>query len=101
MAHDIHTKAKAMADLLLGEAPSQIAAALDVPDRTVRRWRIEAFDLLGDVPELAKIGKIWSSQADPMHSGQKCCAKTRSGGLCQNLPVAGARRCRMHGGRSK
>ncbi|NUO96770.1 MAG: hypothetical protein HOW59_02445 [Nonomuraea sp.] len=29
-----------------------------------------------------------------------CGAKTRQGGTCQNPPVAGATRCRMHGGSS-
>ena len=31
-------------------------------------------------------------------SHAKCGAKTRSGGTCQNPPVNGATRCRMHGG---
>ncbi len=29
-----------------------------------------------------------------------CGAKTRSGGTCQNAPVNGSNRCRMHGGKS-
>lgn len=31
---------------------------------------------------------------------QKCGAKTRHGGTCQNPPVTGSKRCRMHGGKS-
>ena len=30
-----------------------------------------------------------------------CGAKTRNGGKCRNHPVDGAKRCRMHGGKSK
>lgn len=30
-----------------------------------------------------------------------CGAKTRSGGRCKNHPVAGKKRCRMHGGTSR
>ena len=30
-----------------------------------------------------------------------CGAKTRSGGKCRNYPVDGAKRCRMHGGKSR
>lgn len=33
---------------------------------------------------------------DPMYCG----AKTRNGGACQNPPVSGSNRCRMHGGKS-
>ena len=29
-----------------------------------------------------------------------CGAKTRSGGLCAKFPIAGKRRCRLHGGMS-
>lgn len=29
-----------------------------------------------------------------------CGAKTRSGGKCKNAPVTGAKRCRMHGGKT-
>ena len=29
-----------------------------------------------------------------------CGAKTRSGGLCAKFPIAGKRRCRLHGGLS-
>ncbi len=32
--------------------------------------------------------------------GLPCGARTRSGALCRGLPVAGKRRCRMHGGKS-
>ena len=31
---------------------------------------------------------------------QPCAATTRTGGLCQNHPVRGKARCRMHGGAS-
>jgi hypothetical protein len=30
--------------------------------------------------------------------GTVCGARTRGGGLCQRLPCAGKRRCRLHGG---
>ena len=30
----------------------------------------------------------------------RCDAKTRSGGLCRKYPIAGKRRCRLHGGLS-
>jgi hypothetical protein len=32
--------------------------------------------------------------------GLPCGARTRSGARCRGLPVAGKRRCRMHGGKS-
>ena len=30
----------------------------------------------------------------------RCDARTRSGGLCRKYPIAGKRRCRLHGGLS-
>jgi hypothetical protein len=97
MAHNIHIKAKAMADLLLGEAPNAVSAQLGIPARTVRRWRCEAWQLVQIAPE---VRVTWPAPADdPMHSGQTCGARTRSGEPCQNLPVRGKVRCRMHGGR--
>lgn len=32
---------------------------------------------------------------------ERCGAKTRAGGTCTQWPIAGARRCRMHGGRTQ
>ena len=32
--------------------------------------------------------------------GSPCGARTRSGEQCRGLPIAGKRRCRMHGGKS-
>ncbi len=34
----------------------------------------------------------------PMHSAQRCCARTRNGAPCQAPAVTGKKRCRMHGG---
>lgn len=36
---------------------------------------------------------------DPMLSSPRCGARTRSGAPCRSPAVAGARRCRMHGGK--
>lgn len=35
----------------------------------------------------------------PMQASPRCQARTRSGALCQAPKIAGAARCRMHGGR--
>lgn len=40
-------------------------------------------------------------RTDPMQDLPKCRAKTRAGGSCANAPVAGAKRCRMHGGKTE
>jgi hypothetical protein len=32
--------------------------------------------------------------------GQRCLAKTRAGGACQNPTIKGRSRCKLHGGRS-
>lgn len=107
MAHDIHTKARAMADLLVGEAPRDVAAATRVAERTIRRWRNEAWAMVRaslTPAERAELAQIWSKPHDPMHRGQTgatCGAKTRSGGRCQNLPMHGKQRCRMHGGSTR
>jgi uncharacterized protein YjcR len=39
------------------------------------------------------------TQACP-NAVQKCGARTRSGGACGRLPMAGKKRCDMHGGKS-
>ena len=36
----------------------------------------------------------------PMDRAPRCCAKTRSGGVCQSPAVKDRRRCRLHGGKS-
>lgn len=43
---------------------------------------------------------IQSMQSETPHAITVCGAKTRSGELCKNPPVSGAKRCRMHGGKS-
>lgn len=44
----------------------------------------------------------WSSYLGSMSSMEplpdRCAAQTRDGGYCENYPVRGASRCRMHGG---
>jgi hypothetical protein len=49
MAHDEHTKARALASLALGNSPRYVAAELSIPRTTVRRWQPEARALLADV----------------------------------------------------
>jgi transposase-like protein len=62
MAHNPHTKAQAMALLMLGNTPRYVSAQLGVPRTTVRRWRVEARawarELFGDAlaGALAAIG---------------------------------------------
>jgi transposase-like protein len=41
MAHPEHTKAQALALLLLGESVADVVRVCRVPRRTVRRWRAE------------------------------------------------------------
>ena len=36
----------------------------------------------------------------PDWPGQRCGAKTRAGGACQNPAIGGRNRCKLHGGRS-
>ncbi|MGY8901127.1 MAG: HGGxSTG domain-containing protein [Flavobacteriales bacterium] len=36
----------------------------------------------------------------PDWPGQRCCAKTRKGTVCQKPPIKGKTRCRLHGGLS-
>src|SRR5215218_3772126 len=37
----------------------------------------------------------------PLPGAKRVCgARTRAGGPCQNVPVAGSARCRMHGGKA-
>jgi len=36
----------------------------------------------------------------PHWPGQRCLAKTRAGGACQNPAIKGRSRCKLHGGRS-
>lgn len=49
MAHSPHTKARAMAALLLGDTPRHVAKEMGIPLTTVRRWRPEACALLREV----------------------------------------------------
>lgn len=108
MSHPITTKARAMADLLLGELPRDIATATRIPVPTLYRWRGEAWSLvrasLSDETrqQLAELRKMWPAlrKNDSLAwAGPRCSAKTRAGGLCQSFPVRGAKRCRMHCGR--
>jgi hypothetical protein len=110
MAYDIRTKAAAMADLLLGSMPREVATANRVPERTVRRWRTEAWAMVRTSlsidarAQLAELQAIWPNLLQNGHGAWgalHCNAKTRSGDPCLNAPVRGKRRCRMHGGRVK
>jgi hypothetical protein len=49
MAHDEHTKARALASLALGNTPRYVAAEFGIPRTTVRRWQPEARALLAEV----------------------------------------------------
>lgn len=42
MAHSPHTKAHALALLILGNTPRYVSAQLGIPRTTVRRWQPEA-----------------------------------------------------------
>ncbi len=44
-------------------------------------------------------GRTHERNTAPMLASARCGAKTRSGAACRNPAVAGAERCRMHGGR--
>lgn len=46
MAHSVHTKAKALALLALGNTPRYVAGELQLPLTTVRRWQPEAHAML-------------------------------------------------------
>jgi hypothetical protein len=108
MAHNVTIKARAMADLLLGEATRDVSTARRVPERTIRRWRSEAWALLRaslsaeQKAELAELRAIWPGllrqNGRSAWGGLKCNAKTRSGEPCGSPPVRGKTRCRMHGG---
>jgi len=108
MAHKLTIKARAMADLLLGEPPLAVAQSCRVPKSTVYRWQAEAWELARKSlspeqrQELAVLRRMWPGLSQNGNSAwgiPRCNAKTRSGGLCQSPPVRGKRRCRMHGGR--
>lgn len=99
MAHDIHTKARAMADLLTGEAVRDVAAAEHIPQRTVRRWRAEAWAMV-DSAVLGEVAAIWPTPCAAAIRVQPCGARTRASGLCQ-APATANGRCRMHGGTVK
>jgi hypothetical protein len=49
MAHNIHTKAQAMALLALGNAPQHVADQLGLPYTTVKRWQGETFATLRQI----------------------------------------------------
>ncbi len=49
MAHDAHTKARALAMLMMGDAPQYVADQCGVPYTTCKRWQGEAFDLFKDL----------------------------------------------------
>jgi hypothetical protein len=49
MAHDEHTKARALASLALGNTPRYVAAQFGIPRTTVRRWQPEARALLANI----------------------------------------------------
>jgi hypothetical protein len=49
MAHSEDTKARAMASLMLGNTTRYVAAQTGIPRRTLRRWQIEAHQLLREV----------------------------------------------------
>jgi len=49
MAHDEHTKARALASLALGNSPRYVAAELGILRTTVRHWHPEARALLADI----------------------------------------------------
>jgi len=105
MAHNIHIKASAMADLLLGASVVDVASANRIPERTVRRWRNEAWAMVrlpgGDdgQQELADPWPVLRHNGRSAWGHARCNAKTRSGEPCLNAPVRDKRRCRMHGGR--
>lgn len=45
------------------------------------------------------MGYIKNTKEQPAESQQNICgSRTRSGGLCENSPEAGRKRCRLHGG---
>ena len=110
MAHDIRKKAEAMAALLTGDRVRDVARSGKVPERTVRRWREDAWQFIRAAlsptarAELAALRAIWPGLHQNGRSAWgvagQCNAKTRSGGLCRNWPMHNGR-CRMHGGRNR
>src|SRR6185295_472187 len=101
MAHSIETKAQALAAFLTGEAVRTVMADLGIPRSTAWRWHGEARQWLH------KMGRLHGLFADGTLRALRgawragvCGAQTRSGERCQNYPVSGSKRCRMHGGAS-
>ena len=55
---------------------------------------------INPLPQVTKIMYEHNPMEEPTTKPRRCGAKTRSGAPCAKYPIAGKRRCRLHGGAS-
>jgi hypothetical protein len=97
--HAIETKAQALAAFLTGEPVRTVMADLHIPRSTAWRWWGEARQWLHELGRLHGLSEVLPHWPRGVRIGT-CCATTRSAERCQNYPMGGSKRCRMHGGAS-